>query len=222
VDVKGEFLEILEGLRSEKLAVFSQKLIKSPEILGVKTPELRRIAKKNFARLNLEQIASYKPFFHEEFMLKGFLIMLIKDDEAKFKLASNFIKTMPNWAVTDSFEPKFVGAHYVDALLKQALGSNLEYEKRFFYVYFMRNFGAISLERFFEICAKEKDERYYVQMATAWSLAEVFIKFNGAGLDLLESGRLSKFTHNKTISKIRDSYRVSKDIKDALLELKIK
>ena len=39
---------------------------------------------------------------------------------------------------------------------------------------------------------------------------------------LLESGRLSKFTHNKTISKIRDSYRVPKEVKDALLELKIK
>jgi len=71
-------------------------------------------------------------------MLKGFLIMLVKDDEAKFKLASEFIKTMPNWAVTDGFEPKFTEARYVDALLKQALGSNLEYEKRFFYVYFMR------------------------------------------------------------------------------------
>ena len=156
MDVKGEFLEILEGLRSQKLAAFSQKLIKSPEILGVKTPELRRLAKQNFARLNLEQIAAYEPFFHEEFMLKGFLIMLVKDDEAKFKLASEFIKTMPNWAVTDGFEPKFTEARYVDALLKQALGSNLEYEKRFFYVYFMQNFGALSLERFFEICAEEK------------------------------------------------------------------
>ena len=155
-------------------------------------------------------------------MLKGFLIMLVKDDEAKFKLASEFIKTMPNWAVTDGFEPKFSEARYVDALLKQALGSNLEYEKRFFYVYFMRNFGALSLERFFEICAEEKDERYYVQMAAAWCLAEIFIKFDGAGQQLLESGRLSKFTHNKTISKIRDSYRVPKDVKDALLELKIK
>jgi hypothetical protein len=222
VDVKGEFLEILEGLRSQKLAAFSQKLIKSPEILGVKTPELRRLAKQNFARLNLEQIAEYEPFFHEEFMLKGFLIMLIKDDEAKLKLASEFIKTMPNWAVTDGFEPKFTEARYVDALLKQALGSNLEYEKRFFYVYFMRNFGVLPLERFFEICAEEKDERYYVQMAVAWCLAEVFIKFNGAGRELLESGRLSKFTHNKTISKIRDSYRVPKEAKDALLELKIK
>nr|WP_314787587.1 DNA alkylation repair protein [uncultured Campylobacter sp.] len=222
MDVKGEFLEILEGLRSEKLAAFSQKLIKSPKILGVKTPELRRLAKRNFARLNLKQIAAYEPFFHEEFMLKGFLIMLVKDDEAKFKLASEFIKTMPNWAVTDGFEPKFSDPRYVDALLKQALGSNLEYEKRFFYVYFMRNFGALSLERFFEICAEEKDERYYVQMAAAWCLAEVFIKFNGAGLELLEGGRLSKFIHNKTISKIRDSYRVTKDVKDALLELKIK
>ena len=222
MDVKSDFLEILEGFKSEKLAAFSQKLIKNPEILGVKTPELRRLAKRNFARLNLKQIAGYEPFFHEEFMLKGFLIMLVKDDEAKFKLASEFIKTMPNWAVTDGFEPKFTEARYVDALLKQALGSNLEYEKRFFYVYFMRNFNALSLERFFEICAEEKDERYYVRMAAAWCLAEVFIKFNGAGLELLESGRLSKFTHNKTISKIRDSYRVPKEAKDALLELKIK
>ena len=86
----------------------------------------------------------------------------------------------------------------------------------------MRNFNALPLERFFEICAEEKDERYYVQMAAAWCLAEVFIKFDGAGQQLLESGRLSKFIHNKTISKIRDSYRVPKDVKDALLELKIK
>ena len=77
MDVKGDFLEILEGLRSEKLAAFSQKLIKSPEILGVKTPELRKLAKRNFARLNLEQIAGYEPFFYEEFMLKGFLLVLI-------------------------------------------------------------------------------------------------------------------------------------------------
>ena len=63
MDVKGEFLEILEGLKSEKLAAFSQKLIKSPEILGVKTPELRRLAKQNFARLNLKQIPNTSPFF---------------------------------------------------------------------------------------------------------------------------------------------------------------
>ena len=50
--------------------------------------------------------------------------MLIKDDEAKFKLASEFIKMMPNWAVTDGFEPKFAGARYVNALLKQTLSSN--------------------------------------------------------------------------------------------------
>ena len=55
MDVKGEFLEILEGLRSEKLAAFSQKLIKSPEILGVKTPELRRLAKQNFAEFRADR-----------------------------------------------------------------------------------------------------------------------------------------------------------------------
>ena len=154
-------------------------------------------------------------------MLKGFLIMLVKDDEAKLKLASEFIKTMPNWAVTDGFEPKFTEARYVDALLKQALGSNLEYEKRFFYVYFMRNMGAISPEEFFEICAAESDGRYYVQMGAAWAIAEMFIKQREITLAFLESKRAAKFIQNKAISKIRDSFRVSKADKEALLKYKI-
>ena len=227
MDLRENMLGQLRALSEEKLAKFSQRLIPAPQILGVRTPALRALARKSFAALGgtdeaWRELQNYEPVFHEEFVLKGFFIMLLKQDEAKFALASSFIKTMPNWAVCDMFAPKFRNASLADALLKQAKNGADEFERRFFYVYFMRNFNAISLERFFEICAEEKDERYYVQMAAAWCLAEVFIKFNGAGRELLESGRLSKFTHNKTISKIRDSYRVPKEVKDALLELKIK
>jgi len=223
MDLREKMLGQLRALSEEKFAKFSQRLMPAPQILGVRTPALRALARKSFAALGgTDELQNYEPVFHEEFVLKGFFIMLLKRDEAKFALASDFIKTMPNWAVCDMFAPKFRGAAFADALLKQAKGGADEFERRFFYVYFMRNFNALPLERFFEICAEEKDERYYVQMAAAWCLAEVFIKFDGAGRELLESGRLSKFTHNKTISKIRDSYRVPKDVKDALLELKIK
>ena len=227
MDLRENMLGQLRALSEEKLAKFSQRLIPAPQISGVRTPALRALARKSFAALGgadeaRRKLQNYKPVFHEEFVLKGFFIMLLKQDETKFALASDFIKTMPNWAVCDMFAPKFRDAAFADALLKQANGGADEFERRFFYVYFMRNFNALPLERFFEICAEEKDERYYVQMAAAWCLAEVFIKFDGAGRELLESGRLSKFTHNKTISKIRDSYRVPKDVKDALLELKIK
>ena len=216
----------LRALSEEKLAKFSQRLIPAPQILGVRTPALRALAHKSFAVLEgadeaRRELQKYKPFFHEEFVLKGFFIMLLKQDETKFALASDFIKTMPNWAVCDGFAPKFKDVALTGALLKQARSGASEFERRFFYVYFMRNMSAISPGEFFEICAAESDERYYVQMGAAWAIAEMFIKQREITLAFLASKRAAKFIQNKAISKIRDSFRVSKAEKDALLKYKI-
>lgn len=226
MDLREKMLGQLRALSEEKFAQFSQRLIPAPQILGVHTPVLRAFARKSFAALGgadeaRRELQNYEPVFHEEFVLKGFFIMLLKQDEAKFELASDFIKTMPNWAVCDMFAPKFRNDAFVDALLKQAKNGVSEFERRFFYVYFMRNMDAISPKEFFEICAAESDERYYVQMGAAWVIAEMFIKQREITLAFLESKRAAKFIQNKAISKIRDSFRVSKAEKDALLKYKI-
>lgn len=226
MDLREKMLGQLRALSEEKLAKFSQRLIPAPQILGVRTPALRALARKSFAAFSTadearRELQKYKPFFHEEFVLKGFFIMFLKQDEAKFALASDFIKTMPNWAVCDMFAPKFRNASCADALLKQAKNGVDEFERRFFYVYFMQNMSAISPEEFFEICAAESDERYYVQMGAAWAIAEMFIKQREPTLAFLASKRVAKFIQNKAISKIRDSFRVSKAEKDALLKYKI-
>ena len=226
MDLRENMLGQLRALSEEKFAQFSKRLIPAPQILGVRTPALRALARKSFAALGgadeaRRELQNYEPFFHEEFVLKGFFIMLLKQDETKFALASDFIKTMPNWAVCDMFAPKFRNAAFADELLKQAKSGMSEFERRFFYVYFMRNMGAISPEEFFEICAAESDERYYVQMGTAWAIAEMFIKQREITLAFLASRRLAKFIQNKAISKIRDSFRVSKANKEALLKYKI-
>lgn len=226
MDLREKMLGQLRALSEEKFAQFSQRLIPTPQILGVRTPALRALARKSFAALGgadeaRRELQNYEPVFHEEFVLKGFFIMLLKQDEAKFALASDFIKTMPNWAVCDMFAPKFRNDAFADVLLKQAKSGADEFARRFFYVYFMRNMGAISHEEFFEICAAESDERYYVQMGAAWAIAEMFIKQREITLAFLESKRAVKFVQNKAISKIRDSFRVSKAEKDALLKHKI-
>ncbi len=226
MDLRENMLEQLRALSEEKLAKFSQRLIPAPQILGVRTPALRALARKSFAALGetdeaRRKLQKYKPVFHEEFVLKGFFIMLLKQDEAKFALASSFIKTMPNWAVCDMFAPKFRNDAFADALLKQAKSGVSEFERRFFYVYFMQNMGALTPEEFFEICAAESDGRYYVQMGAAWAIAEMFIKQREITLAFLASKRAAKFIQNKAISKIRDSFRVSKTEKDALLKYKI-
>ena len=224
MDLREKMLGQLRALSEEKLAKFSQRLIPAPQILGVRTPALRALARKSFAALSgvdeaRRELQNYKPVFHEEFVLKGFFIMLFKQDETKFALASDFIKTMPNWAVCDMFAPKFRDAAFADAPLKQAKSG--EFERRFFYVYFMQNMSALTPEEFFEICAAESDERYYVQMGAAWVIAEMFIKQRESTLAFLASKRATKFIQNKAISKIRDSFRVSKAEKDALLKYKI-
>ena len=226
MDLRENMLGQLRALSEEKLAKFSQRLIPTPQILGVRTPALRALARKSFAALGEAdearcELQKYKPVFHEEFVLKGFFIMLFKQDETKFALASDFIKTMPNWAVCDMFAPKFRNDAFADALLKQAKSGEDEFERRFFYVYFMQNMSALTPEEFFKICAAESDERYYVQMGAAWAIAEMFIKQRKITLAFLASKRAAKFIQNKAISKIRDSFRVSKAEKDALLKYKI-
>lgn len=226
MDLREKILKQLRALSEEKFAQFSQRLIPAPQILGVRTPTLRALARKSFAALGgadevQRELQKYKPVFHEEFVLKSFFIMLFKQDEAKFALASDFIKTMPNWAVCDMFAPKFSDAAFADPLLKQAKSGADEFERRFFYIYFMRNMDAISPKEFFEICAAESDERYYVQMGAAWAIAEMFIKQREITLAFLENKQAVKFIQNKAISKIRDSFRVSKADKEALLKYKI-
>ena len=64
------------------------------------------------------------------------------------------------------------------------------------------------------------NDEYYVQMGLSWLLCECYIKFPNETKRLLEEKVLDSFVQNKTICKIRDSYRVSKEEKEYLKTLK--
>jgi len=57
-------------------------------------------------------------------------------------------------------------------------------------------------------------------MAIAWLLAECFIKYPKETDDYLTKSKINNFTFNKTISKICDSYRVSKEEKERLKSMR--
>ena len=57
-------------------------------------------------------------------------------------------------------------------------------------------------------------------MAEAWLICEMYIKYPKEIKKFLENNNLNKFTQNKAISKIHDSYRVSKEEKELLKILK--
>jgi hypothetical protein len=59
-------------------------------------------------------------------------------------------------------------------------------------------------------------------MAEAWLICELYIKFKEPTLEFIKNNNLNKFTHNKAISKIHDSYRVSVEEKEYLNSLRRK
>ena len=65
-------------------------------------------------------------------------------------------------------------------------------------------------------------EEYYVRMAIAWLVAECFIKYPEITLGYLKVSQLPKWTFNKAISKICDSYRVDEEMKEIVRGLRKK
>ena len=68
----------------------------------------------------------------------------------------------------------------------------------------------------FNILNKINSDKFYINMAEAWLVCELYIKYPNETLKYIKNNNLNKFTQNKAISKIHDSYRVSKDEKEYL------
>ena len=70
--------------------------------------------------------------------------------------------------------------------------------------------------------AKVPQEEYYVGMEVAWFYATALAKRWEAALPYLSDRRLPAWTHNKTIQKAVESYRITPEQKAFLKTLKIK
>lgn len=195
--------------------------IDKDKIIGVRIPQLRKIGKalKN---------DDFDWHYYEEVMLHGFYIGYAKlPYDEKISLLKKFIPYIDNWAVCDcvSSTLKFVNKNKADFLefLKPYMQSKNEYELRFAVVILMNYYLDDEYFDFTVDClSKVKSDCYYVNMAVAWALSVAFVKNDQPVLKLIESRSLPVFVHNKTISKICDSFRVEKQMKDKLRSYRIK
>jgi hypothetical protein len=73
-----------------------------------------------------------------------------------------------------------------------------------------------------EMVAAIRTEEYYVNMMIAWYFATALAKQYEVVLPFLEDHRLDTWTHNKTIRKAVESYRISPEQKEYLRSLKVK
>ncbi len=216
-----------------KYQKFSSSLIPGVNnILGIRIPNLRKIA-KNIASGDWQKfLCDYKEEYMEETMLKGLVITLLEEDlNFMLDVISNFIPKINNWAVCDTFSMglKCFAKNKKETFdfLMPYLNSDKEYEMRFGVVMLLAHFiDAQYIDRVLKILytlnPKKYCDYYYVKMAIAWAISVCYVKFPDKTFEYIENNTLDNFTHNKSISKIIESYRVSKEDKARLKLLKRK
>ena len=222
-----EYLEYLKSLREEEYQKFHQKLTTTKyEILGLRVPLQRKIAIE-ISKGNIEEFLEFcQDTYYEEVNIEGFVLAKIKDLALLEKYFNSFLLKIDNWAICDGFCNSLTIVQKNKEYFWKKIGELLERKEAF-----TIRVGLILLLCFYveeeyilEILKKVKmisNEEYYVKMGLAWLLCECYIKFPKETRKLLEEKSLDRFVQNKTISKIRDSYRVSGEEKEYLKTLKI-
>lgn len=222
-----DFLELLKNNQDLKYKDFHSKLILDDNLIGVRTPILKKLAKQIASSDYNKFIELNKHNIYEEKIVHGLVIGYIKEDfDNIIKLLDEFLIYIDNWAVCDltvsnlKFFKKNKDKGFIQ--IKKYLKDTNLWINRFGYVLLLNYYIEDKyIDEIFKLCKKYKDE-YYVKMSIAWLLSMCYIKYKDKTLDFLVTNVLDKWTYNKTIQKVIESNRVKKEEKNILKGMKIK
>lgn len=211
---------MLSNLAEPEYQLFTAKLLPGiPNILGIRLPKLRVIAKqlaKEDWKAYLEH-ATQDSF--EEVMLQGMVIGYVKVEfEEIAPYITSFIPKINNWSVCDSFcNTLKITKRYPKEMwdfIQPYLKDSKEYHIRFGVVmlltyYLKEDYVKEALQRMDEI----KSDAYYVKMGIAWAVSMYYVNFPNETMSFLKNNHLDDFTYNKTLQKITESLKIDKEKK---------
>ena len=214
----------LLSMADGKYRDFSSKLmptVDKEKVIGVRIPKLRKFSK---ALENYEEFLIDLPHkYFEEDNLHAFLIEREKNFEKCIELLDSFLPYVDNWATCDSMKPAVLKKH-PDKLLKHIkrwIKSKDVYAVRYginllMSFYLDENFD----KKYLLMVSSVKSDEYYINMMRAWYFATALAKRYEETLPFIENNMLDVWTHNRTIQKSTESYRLSKEEKMYLKTLK--
>ena len=218
-----EFLEKLTPFAETEYAEFQRRLIFTKyKILGVRTPILRKLAKEY--AFDFEDIFAFPNEYYEVVAVKLFQAAALPY-EAFIERVEDCVALMDNWALCDGFKAKCIKSHKDEYLsvLARLFQKGGEYEQRYPLVALLAEYvEAKYLSSIKSFISQANLSRYYVHMAVAWLIAEILVKEYDAGVALLKEKAVDGKTHNKTIQKAIESYRLTNEQKEYLRSLKIR
>ena len=218
----------LEELSDEKYKKFHSSLCpKSSEIIGVRIPDLRNLAKEIINTTDVEKyLKEALDDTYEERTLQGLVLGLWKTDINTFtKYLKKFIPKINSWAVCDvsvaGFKIIKKNMEYIWEFNKKYLKSNKEFELRFSIVVLLDYFIIEQyIDEVLDILNNIRSEDYYVKMAVAWTLQVAYVKFPEKTMNLLKNNNIDDWTYNKALQKIIESYRVTEIDKEKIRKMK--
>ena len=220
--------EELFALQDEKYRDFTKNLtpgLEADSFIGVRSPALKKLAKEYAKAEGIEEFLGDLPHkYFEENQLHAFLISEIKDYETCIREINRFLPYVNNWATCDQMSPKVFAKHKKELLgeVKVWIKSKETYTVRYAIGTLMRHYLDDDYdEKYPKMVAAVKSDEYYINMMIAWYFATALAKQYESILPYIENQKLSKWTHNKTIQKAIESYRITPEQKEYLRSLKV-
>lgn len=228
-DIINEIETELFALQDEKYRDFNASLVPTLDknsFIGVRSPELRRLAKKYAKDERIEAFLFALPHkYQEENTLHGFIISLEKDFDKAIAETERFLPYINNWAVCDGISPKVFAKNKPELLeyIKKWIKSDETYTVRFAIGMLMQHFLDEGFEPWqMELVISVDSEEYYIRMMQAWYMATALAKQYDAAFEVIKAKKLPKQTHNKSIQKAVESYRITDERKALLKACRIK
>ena len=219
--------ERLKKYQNKDYQEFQSKLVPNIDkntILGVRTPDMRGIAKEIFGTEEAKEFIKELPHkYYEENLVHFFLIAKIKNFDECVEEVEKFLPFIDCWPVCDQATPNVFKKNHdkLLPLVKKWINSNHVYTARFGIRMLMNEYLNDDFkEEYLELVASKKGDDYYLKMMVAWYFATALAKQYDATIKYIESKKLDAWIHNKTIQKATDSFRVSDEHKDYLKTLR--
>ncbi len=222
-----ELQEKLFYMRDEKYKEFFSALVPNIDkrrIIGVKTPQLKSLAKEFYQSSEAGEFLNSLPHeYYEENNVHGFMIERMKDFELCIAETEKYLPYIDNWSSCDQLRPPVFKKHRPELMekIRQWLSSEEVYTVRFAVGMLMVHFLDEDFSpEYLELAGKIQSEEYYVNMMLAWYFATALAKQYDSVLPYLTERKLTPFVHNKAIQKAVESRRVSDERKAFLRTLK--
>lgn len=227
---------IIERIREDLFAMqdlsyrdFHSRLmpdVNKAAVIGVRVPELRKYVKELAKDPEIQEFLDDLPHqYYEENNVHGFLIQQMKEYEKCMEELEKFLPYINNWATCDMTSPKVFKKHKEELLeaVRRWIASDHVYTVRYGIGMLMQHYLDEDFrEEYPQMVSEIQSEEYYVNMMIAWYFATALAKQYETILPYIEKQKLDVWTHNKTIQKACESYRITPEQKAYLRTLKIK